>query len=103
MTGNRPTYPLEDVKALVSSGSWVITTSAVQGARGLGLGRADIQECILELQPSCFHKTMASRTLPGTFQDVYKTRFGGHHIYLKVQIGTGGIAVTISFKRDESV
>jgi hypothetical protein len=35
-------------------------------------------------------------------QDVYKIRYEGERVYLKLQIGKSGHAVAIAFKADES-
>lgn len=102
MTGTRPNHRLEEIKELVSRGEWVVTRTSAAGAQRLGLGQEDIQECIMRLRLADFDTTLPSHKLPGSYQDVYKTRYGGHHIYLKLQVGVDGRAVTISFKRDES-
>ena len=45
---------------------------------------------------------MASLQVEGLWQDVYRCRYCGQPIYVKLQIGAAGRAVVISFKTDES-
>lgn len=98
--GARPSYDLKDVKKRVASGDWVITRKAMEGASGLGMDRHDIADCVAALGAADFHKTMASELRPGTMQDVYRPRYSGHRLYVKVQVTD--CAVVISFKQDES-
>ncbi len=45
---------------------------------------------------------MPSVKRPGLGQDVYRCWYRGFSIYTKLQIGRGGGAVVISFKKDDS-
>ena len=82
-------------------GAYWITRAAGQGAAALQLDEMDILECVMGLTTASYFKTMPSRTRPGCFQDVYRPRYQGLPIYLKLQMSPEGRAVVISFKRDE--
>jgi hypothetical protein len=109
----QPTYDLEEIKRLVRGGAacYRIEPIAVNGAGALKLDEKDIVACVLALdcrprrEGGDFHKTMASNTRPGTFQDVYRPQYLGRRIYCKLQIMTtkrGDVAAVIQFKRDKS-
>jgi motility quorum-sensing regulator/GCU-specific mRNA interferase toxin len=100
---NRPHYDLSECKWLLArERKFRITKAAYVGAGQLGLDEEDIVECIQALDMAKdFYKTMPSAKHSGTHQDVYRTRYNGWPIYLKLQIVDG--LVIISFKRDESV
>jgi motility quorum-sensing regulator / GCU-specific mRNA interferase toxin len=98
-----PTYALDDIKSSLSAGKYVLTKSGLQGALQMGLDSEDVIDCICgELKDSHFYKTMASEKIPGLWQDVYRIRFRGQMVYLKVQINARGYVVIISFKEDTS-
>lgn len=97
-----PSYPLPLIKECFREGRYVITASAMRGAEGLELDDQDIVECIERLEKEHFYKTMPAAKVPGLMQDVYKIRYSGVPIYLKVQMSQTGKAVAISFKLDES-
>lgn len=94
-------YPLEEVQAALSRGAYAITASAFRGAAALYLDEDDIKACVARLTPADFYKTMPSNTVAGLMQDVYKCRYCGYAVYIKVQMGKTGRTVVISFKRDE--
>jgi hypothetical protein len=100
--GEGPRYPLRDVKRAVGTGRHAITRSAAQGAAGLYLDEEDIRRCVLGVEGGDFFKIMASVQRPGMSQDVYKCRYGGFSIYLKLQMSREGWAVIASFKQDEN-
>lgn len=97
-----PEYPVEGVKRAILSGCYLITRSAARGAARLCLDEGDIRNCVLSIEECDFYKSMASTKRPGLAQDVYKCRYAGFAIYLKVQMTQGGRAVVVSFKRDEN-
>jgi hypothetical protein len=91
------------MQAMVRSGDYVVTGVAFNGALKLALDAGvDIEACVLALDESDFYKTMPSIKVPGLMQDVYKPTYGGHRLYVKLQIGKSGTAVVIQFKGDES-
>jgi len=45
---------------------------------------------------------MESEKRPGLWQDVYRPRFAGFALYVKVQLAPATGAVVISFKKDQS-
>ncbi len=75
---------------------------ARDGAAELYLDEQDVCACLLALDDGDFYKTMESVKRPGLWQDVYRPRYAGHSLYLKVQLDVRSGAVVISFKRDES-
>jgi hypothetical protein len=103
MSARRSTYSLEQVQSLVARREYRISSTAMAGAAELYLDEQDIVACVLSLGARDFYKTMPSEKRRGSFQDVYKTRYHGFAIYLKVQVvGEQRVAV-ISFKRDQSL
>ncbi len=97
-----PAFSLEVVQTLVGNGAYRITDSAMDTAAQLALDEQDICDCVQDLSRSNFYKTMPSTRVQGTEQDVYRTRYAGFAIYLKVRVVDGVRVVIISFKRDES-
>jgi hypothetical protein len=102
--GHTPKYSLKRVQELVDAGPdyYHITESARFGAQAIFLDEEDIVECVCALTEDDYEKTLDSTRIPGTFQDVYKPRFYGRRLYLKVRLDEDEVAVIISFKRDES-
>lgn len=95
-----PSYSLALLQALVGRGEYHVTHSATWTAVEVGCDQTDIEECVLSLSPSDFYKSMAAERRPGTMQDVYRPRFRGRALYVKLQLGTavnGHQAVVISF------
>jgi hypothetical protein len=98
-----PAYSLADMQAKIRIGHYAITTTARAGAASLGFDESDITECVCTLSAGHFYKSMPSESVPGTFQDVYRTEWDGKAIYAKLTLGAvGRRTVVISFKRDES-
>ena len=86
-------------------GRFVPTKSAGYTALALGFDDEDIGDCVCTLDEGDFHKSMASVKQPGRTQDVYRTRYDGQDIYLKIDISEqpdGQLVVVISFKEDRS-
>ncbi len=98
-----PTYSLADAQKKIELGYVQITWSALEGAAELEFDEEDIKECVCGLTAYDFYKTMASETVEGAHQDVYKTQFCGKSIYTKLSFGPGNKSVVISFKGDESL
>lgn len=102
----KPRYPLERVQALILGGEkgYRISRVARDGAAELHLDEQDIVACVCRLDDGDFYKSMPAEKSLGDWQDVYKAKYCGFSIYLKVQIveRAGSVAVVISFKRDES-
>jgi hypothetical protein len=77
-------------------------TTATMHALLLGIDEQDIVDCVLALTPDDFYKTMPSEKRQDLFQDVYKPKYGGERLYVKLQGSTDGNTVIISFKRDNA-
>ncbi len=102
MTGERRQYALELVKALIANRQYRVALAASQGAGALGLDERDVLDCVLALDESQFFKSMDSLKVAGLRQDVYRPRWAGFDLYVKVQIvgeHPADTAVIISFKR----
>ncbi len=102
MTSELATYALVRVRDLIVARRYRICKSASLGAEELGLEEADILECVLSLDASSFYKSMESEQAPGLWQDVYRPRFQGFPLYVKVQLAgvhQDEMVVVISFKR----
>lgn len=102
MTGERPHYALELVKALIANRRYLVTLTASQGAGALGLDERDVIDCALALDERQFYKSMDATKVAGLRQDVYRPRWAGFDLYMKVQIvgeHPADTAVIISFKR----
>jgi hypothetical protein len=100
--GHTPRYSLERIQQLVVAGRIRITNSAEQGAESLYLLDEDIIECICQLSDDDYEQTLESTKFPGTFQEVYKPRYRGYAIYLKLQLIGDRDVLLISFKQDTS-
>ena len=99
----QPSYPLEQIRQLVRERKFRITETALQGAALMNFLDEEIIECVtICLVESHFYKTMPAERVPGLMQDVYKIRYEGERVYLKLQISKSGHAVVIAFKADES-
>ena len=97
-----PTHPLSTIQDRVRIGHYRITRTAGRTAAMLGFDETDITSCVLQLTPQDFYKTMPSKTVPGSAQDVYRTEYLARSVYLKVTLGTPSRpAVIISFKQDD--
>lgn len=57
----------------------------------------DIVEVVLGLESKHFIKSMPSKTMPGTWQDVYRCRHQGLDLYVKLTADAQG-PVVLSFK-----
>jgi hypothetical protein len=79
-----------------------ITQSARIGAQALYLDEDDIVACIRGLTESDYEQTLSSTAMPGTYQDVYKCRYHGFEIYLKLRLVEDRLVVVISFKQNTS-
>lgn len=102
--GHTPRYSLQRVQELVAAGPdhYHITNSARFDAQLIGFDEEDIVECIRDLTEADYEQTLRSTKIPGTFQDVYKPRFFGREVYLKIRLRGDHEAVVISFKRNTS-
>jgi motility quorum-sensing regulator / GCU-specific mRNA interferase toxin len=101
-----PTYPLSEIRNLISGGCYRLTASAMQGALAVGFDDQMILDVVMkELGSGDFYKTMESEQQPGLWQDVYKLTSAGVRLYVRLQIQTRAatdLAVVISFKEDTS-
>ncbi|MHB1169321.1 MAG: type II toxin-antitoxin system MqsR family toxin [Longimicrobiales bacterium] len=101
--GKQPTHELSRIQAIVrdDASKLYVTRTAAATAQEILCDSKDIIECILSLTADHFYKSMPSEKKPGRYQDVYKVRFHGYAVYLKLQLTVRDEAVVISFKRDE--
>jgi len=102
--GHTPKYSLEQIQEFAAAGGTRVkfTRSALEGARILYLNAADIVACVCGLTEHDYEQTLESTRFPGTFQDVYKPRYQGFEIYLKVRLIEDRKTLVISFKKNTS-
>ena len=103
--GDKPTYDLVELQALIRARKWIATWEAVAQAGELRLdAEIDIEACVLSLDSTDFYKTMESTAKPGTFQDVYKPTYDGRKLYVKLRLQERPErkTVVIQFKMDKS-
>jgi motility quorum-sensing regulator/GCU-specific mRNA interferase toxin len=99
MQGKRyPTYSLAEIQEKVRSGAFIVTRTASDTAGDLGFDEGEIVRCVLALSRTEFYKSMASQSVLGEWQDVYRPVYDGIQLYVKLQISGVGVAVVISFK-----
>lgn len=98
----RSSHDLSAIQAAMRARLYVILRGARDGAAELHLDEADVCACVLGLDGGDFYKTMESDKRPGLWQDVYRPRYAGYALYVKVQLDARSGAVVISFKRDQS-
>ena len=106
MMQSEPTYSLSQIQSCIATGRYRITLMATNGAGEIGFRQRDICSCILSLRREDFYKTMEAERRPGFWQDVYRPRYRGRNIYLKVQLeGTthDDIVVVVQFKQSTAI
>ena len=95
-----PTYDLDEIKELLKSEETRIITRRDR-REAVSLGYADddaMVDRVLMLQANEFYKTMEAETMPGLWQDVYRSDDLTVTLYIKLQISFNGKGVIISFK-----
>jgi hypothetical protein len=97
-------FPLEKFQHFyLENGS--TTKQALSDALRLGLDSEDIEQVVRELRPAHFYKSMPATRVQGAWQDVYKLKYMGIPLYIKIQLlerAKSVITVVIAFKEDES-
>ncbi len=88
------------MKRLIKSpASRLITRQAFKDAAGLGWEEDDIVECVTQLRPQDFYKSMTIYTNSQLWQDVYHPTHQEKRLYVKVQLdATAEIVTVVSFK-----
>ncbi|WP_065501971.1 type II toxin-antitoxin system MqsR family toxin [Burkholderia stabilis] len=86
MEKRRPHCKLPLVKALVESGKVRLTTSAVLGARQLGLTEREALDVVMSLTDLDFHKSMTTYADHTIWQDVYRPLTVRGDVYLKLTV-----------------
>lgn len=98
---NQPTYPLARVRDLARVGRLFPSRRAIYDMLGLGFDLVDAQECLAALCLEDFDKTDESTETPGQMMDVYRLRFRGKKVYVKVRITPQAEVRIISFHTGE--
>lgn len=99
----QPHYDLALIQArAVDPAMRSISTTAYVDAQTIGIDEGGVWRCVQSLTPNDFYKKMPAKKMPGLWQDVYKPRYSGHSLYVKVQVLKDGTVRVISFKEDES-
>lgn len=95
----KPTFALRTVKKLVKNpATRIITRQAFKDAAFLGWEEEDIVECVAQLSPHDFYKSMTTYENAQHWQDVYRPVYRDVPLYVKVQCEAEEIVVIISFK-----
>ncbi len=107
----KPSYPLKEVKQLISANHVLIQPNALVDAWNVfGWRPDDIKKCLLKLndkyyshntEKNHFHKTEAHRQFSGTMLDYYKAKniMENNSVYTHFYIDTdSGILIINSFK-----
>lgn len=95
-----PHYDLRELQLLVQNGNWTIPRDHFKEATQQGFSRTDIEDTVLSLNPTDFHKTMSAEKCPGLWQDVYKPIKNNVKLYVKIQKSYDDKkCVVISFKK----
>ena len=101
--GQRPRYPLEQVKAAFADAARLNRTmSAAEGDKALGMDEQAVVEVIARLTAAQdFDKSMPSDFDPAIRQDVYKPVVDGRELYVKFTRDWQGGLLLISFKEND--
>lgn len=96
----KPHFALSTVKRLVKSpATRIITRQAFKDTVALGWEESDIVECVTQLRPQDFYKSMTTYVDSQLWQDVYHPTHHGTPLYVKVQLdATAETIVIISHK-----
>jgi hypothetical protein len=97
----QPFHSLDDVRRLVMSGRISVKDVARTTTwEDFGMGQNGIEDALLSLDPSDFHKSMDDDKFAGQRLDVYKTVYAGFPMYIKLKIVTfrGERVMVLSFK-----
>mgnify|MGYP001806234945 CR=1 FL=1 len=81
MEKRTPTYDLASFKD--AAAHMAVTTTALQGAQGLGIGRKGMTVVIQTMERRHFYKSMTSYTNHREWQDVYHVPHGDLVLYVK--------------------
>jgi hypothetical protein len=85
MDKTTPHYPLQDILAQMDCvGSMNVRFAALDDLRELRLTRAVLLTIVRSLTDADFYKSMDSQINPGTWQDVYRPKYKGMVLYLKI-------------------
>lgn len=92
-----PSYDLGKAKALIAEKRYTVSSRPRRFvANHLGNPSIFIPEIIAGMRQSEFRKSMELDMLPGTYADVYVTRFEGDEWYVKFFINDeGGLSVNV--------
>lgn len=94
-----PHYKLSLIKNLISQKKYQITHTAINNAMcDFNINAEEILSHILQIENSCFYKSMTSEYDNKIWQDVYHLKVGKYVAYIKLQI-VSDEGVIIQFKR----
>lgn len=98
-----PSYDLLEVQYLVRLGRTWLSPEVQRTMRRDDLDLRALDEELLILKPSDFHKTMLSESDGRSMLDVYRPFRGGQRLYLKFRLTDARDRVfVLSFKKDTS-
>jgi motility quorum-sensing regulator/GCU-specific mRNA interferase toxin len=86
MEKRTPHCSLERIRALLAAERVSATSTALRGARALGLDYPGMLEVISRLERTDFHKSMTSYADHLVWQDVYRPLTAVGYVYLKLTV-----------------
>lgn len=94
-------YDLADVRAAVSEGRYRLARRVRRHTRRQGWNREVVEACLRELDPGDLHKSQRHLERPGVWLDIYRPRFRGDRMYVKLVLDSPADGfVVLSFCRD---
>lgn len=80
----RPRYGLDEVAAAFGDDRFEVPARVARHLRSCGWDRTFVRECVIALEVEAFHKTVPHRSRNGIWLDVYRPRFRGERMYVKL-------------------
>ncbi len=98
----RPTYSLQEIKRLIQRDEIIDAPYIVKNSTcGMCLTMYEVYQEILNLENRDFYKSVPEILNNKVYQDVYRKKIKGMHVYIKFKI-KDGLFFLLSFKPDEN-
>jgi hypothetical protein len=85
-----PAYELGFVRGQMARGRYVLPARVKRHVRARGWDEAFVIECMLVLDASTYHKSIAHHERPGIWLDVYRPCVRGRRMYVKFTLFEDG-------------
>jgi motility quorum-sensing regulator/GCU-specific mRNA interferase toxin len=96
----KPSYPLQNIKTLISKECYGLTKRSLDDATSLGFTKTEVGDVILDLDVGDFDKSTTEYYNHKVWQDVYKVKLENVKLYIKFKIVDNGQYLLItSFKK----